>query len=119
MNVLLRWLILAVFAVGGVYFAGLFGPIPPWPFHGLGVSVVPAGLIAVSAVGSDCPATLDGVAARLGVPADLESVKERVRQVLAALPGDVCHSFVRDGLIEFLGDCTHPLAGRTVPLEPF
>lgn len=28
----------------------------------------------------------------------------------------VCHSFVRDGRIEFLGDCTHHLAGRTVDL---
>jgi hypothetical protein len=28
----------------------------------------------------------------------------------------VCHSFVRDGQIEFLSDCTHPLAGQTVPL---
>lgn len=27
-----------------------------------------------------------------------------------------CHSFVRDGRIEFLGDCTHPLAGKTVDL---
>lgn len=26
----------------------------------------------------------------------------------------VCHSFVRDGRIEFLGDCTHELAGQTV-----
>jgi hypothetical protein len=25
-----------------------------------------------------------------------------------------CHSFVRDGNIEFLGDCTHALAGKTV-----
>lgn len=30
-----------------------------------------------------------------------------------------CHSFVRDGQIQFLGDCTHPLAGQTVPLPPF
>lgn len=30
----------------------------------------------------------------------------------------VCHSFVRDGRIQFLGDCTHRLAGQTVPLEP-
>lgn len=30
----------------------------------------------------------------------------------------VCHSFVRDGQIQFLGDCTHALAGQTVPLEP-
>ncbi len=27
-----------------------------------------------------------------------------------------CHSFVRDGRIEFLGDCTHALAGKTVDL---
>lgn len=29
---------------------------------------------------------------------------------------DVCHSFVRDGNIQFLSDCTHGLAGQTVPL---
>ena len=29
-----------------------------------------------------------------------------------------CHSFVRDGMIEFLSDCTHELAGQTVPLPP-
>ncbi|SDI15562.1 DUF6527 family protein [Pseudomonas panipatensis] len=27
-----------------------------------------------------------------------------------------CHSFVRDGRIEFLSDCTHALAGQTVNL---
>lgn len=39
------------------------------------------------------------------------------------LTGDVlermntlCHSFVREGRIEFLGDCTHALAGQTVDL---
>ena len=31
----------------------------------------------------------------------------------------VCHSFVRDGRIEFLGDCTHSLAGQTVDLPLF
>lgn len=36
-------------------------------------------------------------------------------------PGDwdgnaVCHSFVTDGRIQFLGDCTHALAGQTVEL---
>lgn len=30
----------------------------------------------------------------------------------------VCHSFVTDGRIQFLGDCTHELAGQTVGLEP-
>lgn len=27
-----------------------------------------------------------------------------------------CHSFVREGKIQFLGDCTHALAGQTVEL---
>ncbi|MGB3043671.1 MAG: DUF6527 family protein [Xanthobacteraceae bacterium] len=31
----------------------------------------------------------------------------------------VCHSFVRDGQIQFLSDCTHALAGQTVPLRDF
>ena len=30
-----------------------------------------------------------------------------------------CHSFVKDGQIQFLGDCTHALAGQTVPLPPW
>jgi hypothetical protein len=28
----------------------------------------------------------------------------------------VCHSFVRDGMIQFLGDCTHELANQTVEI---
>lgn len=28
----------------------------------------------------------------------------------------VCHSFVTDGRIRFLGDCTHALAGKTVDM---
>jgi hypothetical protein len=30
----------------------------------------------------------------------------------------VCHSYVREGQIEFLADCTHALAGQTVALPP-
>lgn len=30
-----------------------------------------------------------------------------------------CHSFVREGMIEFLGDCHHDKAGQTVPLPPW
>lgn len=29
----------------------------------------------------------------------------------------VCHSFIRDGKIEFLSDCTHHLKGQTVELN--
>lgn len=28
----------------------------------------------------------------------------------------VCHSFVTDGSVQYLNDCTHPLAGQTVEL---
>lgn len=31
----------------------------------------------------------------------------------------VCHSFVRDGQWQFLGDCTHTLRGQTVQIPPF
>lgn len=33
------------------------------------------------------------------------------------VPGTpVCHSFIRNGQIEFLSDCSHALAGQTVPI---
>lgn len=32
---------------------------------------------------------------------------------------DVCHSFVTDGRIQFLSDCTHALAGQTVDLPAY
>lgn len=32
------------------------------------------------------------------------------------VPKVVCHSFIKDGNIEFLNDCTHHLAGKTVEL---
>jgi hypothetical protein len=33
------------------------------------------------------------------------------------IPAVTCHSFVRNGKIEFLGDCTHSQAGKTLELE--
>lgn len=32
------------------------------------------------------------------------------------ISGKRCHSYVRDGSIEYQSDCTHELAGKTVPL---
>lgn len=29
-----------------------------------------------------------------------------------------CHSFLRGGVWEFLGDCTHAMAGQRVPMVP-
>lgn len=31
-------------------------------------------------------------------------------------PGRKCHSFIRNGMIQFLGDCDHALKGQTVNL---
>lgn len=31
---------------------------------------------------------------------------------------NVCHTFIRGGMIEFLNDCTHALKGQTMPLPP-
>lgn len=31
----------------------------------------------------------------------------------------VCHSFIRDGKIEFLSDCSHEFAGQTIELPDF
>ena len=31
-------------------------------------------------------------------------------------PGQVCHSFVKDGQIQFLNDCFHELRGKTVDI---
>lgn len=37
----------------------------------------------------------------------------------AGIPAVRCHSFIEGGVIRFLADCTHPLAGRAVPIEPW
>jgi hypothetical protein len=29
---------------------------------------------------------------------------------------DICHYFLREGVLEFLPDCTHDLKGRSIPL---
>lgn len=34
-------------------------------------------------------------------------------------PEQRCHSFIRDGKIQFLDDCTHKLKGQTVPIPPW
>lgn len=36
--------------------------------------------------------------------------------ILSTRPEFVCHSFLKAGVFEFLGDCTHPLKGQSVPI---
>ncbi len=45
---------------------------------------------------------------------DLDAETDEARA--ASVRPMVCHSFVTDGRIQFLSDCTHPLAGTTVDL---
>jgi hypothetical protein len=33
--------------------------------------------------------------------------------------GIVCHSFIREGKIEYLSDCTHKFAGQTIEMEDY
>ena len=47
-----------------------------------------------------------------------EIAKGGTAAVFASRFGSVCHSFVTDGQIQFLGDCSHALAGQTVSLKP-
>lgn len=49
-------------------------------------------------------------------PSILSRVKyRRVGDVVSPL---VCHSFMKQGMLEFLGDCTHQYANQTIPLPP-
>ena len=34
-------------------------------------------------------------------------------------PGKICHSFIKDGKIQFLSDCWHQLKGKTVELPEY
>lgn len=46
--------------------------------------------------------------------------QEKVLEQMKAAPkvSKRCHSFVTDGVMQFLSDCTHELAGKTAPIAP-
>ena len=55
----------------------------------------------------------------LDAPTLSPSVVVRYEDIGGGLPKDrpaVCHCFIRDGRIEFLSDCTHDHAGKTVEM---
>lgn len=75
--------------------------------------------IPLELVGNDrsVPFTLEAICAKIGIVATFDALDDRVRQWREAkFPPYVCHSFVRNGRIEYLGDCTHHLKGQTVDL---
>lgn len=51
-------------------------------------------------------------------PATTPEICEKIKrgEIRQTAVPKVCHSFVTDGQIQFLGDCTHALAGQTVPI---
>ncbi len=44
------------------------------------------------------------------------TIRPSIRTRMGRKMERVCHSFVTDGEVNFLTDCTHDLAGKTVPL---
>lgn len=52
---------------------------------------------------------------KLDLPTLFPSINA-TRKFPSGRPTERCHSWVRDGRIEFLSDCTHALAGKTVEL---
>lgn len=51
-------------------------------------------------------------------PSDAQVERMMMGEKLEPVPF-VCHSVVTDGRIQFLGDCSHALAGQTVDLPDF
>ncbi|AMS41145.1 Ammonia monooxygenase [Aminobacter aminovorans] len=85
------------------------GPGPRWGFNGdyarptfTPSVLLKTGHYCAGQEGKDCWCTYE---ARIGKPSPFKCT--------------VCHSFVTDGRIQFLNDCTHALAGQTVPLPDF
>ncbi len=45
------------------------------------------------------------------------TLKPSIKSWTGDSTGDIiCHTFVNDGMVQFLEDCTHELAGQTLPL---
>jgi hypothetical protein len=69
------------------------------------------------------PTFTPSVLVRWEEPASLHQPEVLQAEIQALQPGQrlnmvqkCCHSFVTDGRIQFLGDCTHELANQTVDL---
>lgn len=58
----------------------------------------------------DKPTITPSVLQKVGPWGECHDVPERIGKV------DICHTFVRNGQIEYLGDCTHELAGKNIPM---
>lgn len=81
------------------------GPGPRWGWNGDEVKPTFTPSVLVRYNLWTPPATDPEVAAKI-----------RAGEIVQTKIEHVCHLFVKDGQLEFLGDCTHELAGKTVPM---
>ncbi len=87
------------------------GPGPRWGWNGSGDAPTFTPSILVRGV------RIDGGSEEIERILDSYKLPEDREAMLADKRiNTVCHSFVTDGRIQFLYDCTHALAGRTVDL---
>jgi hypothetical protein len=84
------------------------GPGPRWGYNGNPEKPTFTPSVLVSWDQFEPSATLPEIREKIGSG---EIVQAKVRKV--------CHSFVTDGRIQYLSDCTHELAGQTIDLPPF
>jgi hypothetical protein len=55
----------------------------------------------------------------LDAPTFRPSILSRIDYTDPDRPASICHSYVTDGQIRFLTDCTHSMAGQTQPIPPY
>ena len=67
----------------------------------------------------DCPTFTPSILVKGKRPITDEEHVRLMAGEQVELPDVCCHSFVTDGRIQFLDDCTHDLAGQTVNLPDF
>lgn len=51
-------------------------------------------------------------------PATTPEIRAKIRagEIVQTRVQKVCHTFITEGMVQFLGDCTHQYAGQTLPL---
>jgi hypothetical protein len=70
----------------------------------------------------DKPTFTPSLLVKSGIYVEGDKYKERMEESewdWYVSESKICHTFIRDGKIEFLGDCTHSLAGKTVDLPEY
>lgn len=80
-----------------------------WQFNGdmEKPTISPSVLVRTVKMPDPIPRNADG-SYKIGADGRVEGSKD-----------SVCHSFVKDGKIQFLDDCSHDKAGQTLDLEDF